>query len=112
MTPNNFKTYYKTPTKLEKNALNIAKQLFCYPSCTPNCPNPCMQHPSARTLKARYISDNQDLIPRTPDNPPQPPARQQPQHPNPPPNIINHPHRFPINIILHHKTNVSKDKYK
>jgi len=70
-----------------------------------------MRHPPTRTLKAKYISDNQDLIPRTSDNPLQPPTPQQPYHPNPP-NIINHPYKFLINTILDHKTNVSKEKYK
>jgi hypothetical protein len=29
MSPTDFQTYYKTPTKLIKNALHIAEQLFC-----------------------------------------------------------------------------------
>lgn len=58
MSPNDFKRYYKTPTKLEKNALNIAEQLFCHPNCTTNCANPCTQHPPVRTLKTKYISNN------------------------------------------------------
>jgi hypothetical protein len=72
MTPNDFKIYHKAPSKLEKNALQIAEQLFCHPSCKPNCPNPCTRHLPARTLKPRYISNNQNLIPRILDNPPQP----------------------------------------
>ena len=72
MTRDDFKIYYKTPFKLENNALQIAEQLFCYPSCTPNCPNPCTRHLPVRTLKPRHISNNQNLIPITPANHPNP----------------------------------------
>ena len=34
MSHEDFKTYYHNPTMLEKNALNIAEQLFCHPKCT------------------------------------------------------------------------------
>ena len=44
MTQEDFKLYYKSPTKLEKNALKIVDQLFCYPSLYPN---PCHRHPQA-----------------------------------------------------------------
>jgi hypothetical protein len=33
MSHKDFQTYYKTPTKLEKNAINIAEQLFCHTKC-------------------------------------------------------------------------------
>ena len=104
MTLDDFKIYHKTPSKLEKYALQIAEQLFCYPSCTPNCPNPCTRHLPARTLKPKYISNNQNLIPRISENPPQPLDIQQQLHPNPSHNIINNPIRFAINKILDHKT--------
>ena len=112
MTPDDFKIYHKTPSKLEKYALQIVEQLFCYPSCTPNCPNPCTRHLPARTLKPKYISNNQNLIPRISENPPQPLDIQQQLHPNPSHNIINNPIRFAINKILDHKTKTIKDKYK
>ena len=112
MTPTEFKKYYRTPTKLEKNTLNTAEILFCQPSCTTNCPNTCTQHPPARTLKTQYISNNQNLTPRTSINPPLPQALQTPHHPNPPPNIIHHPQKYHISTILDHKTLTVKDKYK
>lgn len=69
MSPKDFQIYYKTPIKLEKNALHIAEQLFCHPSCNLNCANPRNRHPQNRTLKTKYISDNRELIPRITDNP-------------------------------------------
>ena len=112
MSPKDFQTYYKTPTKLDKSALHIAEQLFCHQSCNQNCTNMCNRHPQARTLKTKYISNNAELTPRLPTNPPHPPILQQPQKPNPPHNIKNNPIRFPIQIILNHKSNETKDKYK
>ena len=100
MTPDNFKIYYKTPTKLKRNALHIAEQLFCHTSCTPNCHNQCTIHPPPQTLKIKYISDNQSLILRTLINSPQLLTTQHPHHSNPPTNITKQPHKFPINIIL------------
>ena len=44
MSPEDFKTYYKTPTKLEIRALAIARQLFCLPDCNQACPTPCPNH--------------------------------------------------------------------
>ena len=82
MSHTDFQTYYKTPTKLIKNALHIAEQFFCQQSCTQNCLNQCSRHPQTRTLPEKYISDNRELIPRIWDNPLYPP---QPQQPNPPP---------------------------
>lgn len=111
MSPKDFQIYYKTPTKLEKNALHIAEQLFCHPSCNQNCPNPCNRHPQIRTLKTKYISNNRELTPRILDNPLHPPP-QQIQHPNIPSNIKNNLIRYPIHTILNHKSNESKDKYK
>ena len=72
-------------------------------------PNPMHTTPTSHN---RYISNNQGLIPSTLENPPQSLIPQLPYHPNPSPNITNHPHKFLINVILKHKTNVSKDKYK
>ena len=39
-----FKYYYITPTKLIKQALDIALQVFCHPRCNPTCLNPCTNH--------------------------------------------------------------------
>jgi hypothetical protein len=109
MSPKDFQTYYKTPTKLNKNALNIVEQLFCHPRCNQNCSNTCSRHPQARTLIDKYISENSELTPNIPINPiPQP----TPQQRNPPTNIKNNPLKFSINAILNHKTNETKDKYK
>ena len=112
MTSDDFKIYHKAPSKLEKNTLQIPEQLFCYPNCTPNCPNPCTRHLPACILKLRYISNNQNLISKVPDSPSQSLIPQQQLHPNPPPNVINNPMRFAINKILDHKTKIIKDKYK
>ena len=65
MSPEEFKIYYKSPTKLEISALNIATQLFCTPSCRQNCHIPCLNHTQTRTLKTQYISKNRELRPRT-----------------------------------------------
>ena len=51
-----FKHYYTTPTKLIKQALDIAAQLFCHPKCNPTCLNPCTNHHPPCTLKEEYIS--------------------------------------------------------
>ena len=55
MSLEDFRMYYTIPTNLEKNTLNIAKQLFFYANCTEDCPNLCQRHPQPRTLKAQYI---------------------------------------------------------
>jgi hypothetical protein len=44
MSPNDFKNYHSNPTRLIKSALNIAQQLFCHPSCPPQCQQPCTHH--------------------------------------------------------------------
>ena len=115
MSPTDFQTYYKTPTILIKSALHIAEQLFCQQSYNHNCPNQCNRHPQALILHEKYIINNSELLPRTPENfshPPQPQQPQQPQQPNPPSNIKNDPIKFPIYKILNHKSNTTKDKYK
>ena len=112
MSPKDFQTYYKTPTKLEKSALRIAEQLFCQQNCNQNCLNFCVIHPQTRTLKTRYISENSELTPRVQKNPPHLIPPQQPLQPNPPSNIKNNPLKFPIHSILSHKSNETKDKYK
>ena len=100
------------PTKLKKTALRIAEQLFCQQNCNQNCPNLCNTHPQACTLKARYISGNKELTFRMQVNPLHPLLPQQSQQPNPPPNTKNNPLRLSIHIILNHKSNEIKDKYK
>lgn len=112
MSPKDFKIYYKTPTKLEKNTLNIAEQLFCYPSCNQNCPTPCNKHSQIRTLKIRYIIDIKKLTPKILENPLRPLLPQQIQQTNSPPNIKNNRLRLSIHTILNHKSNETKDKYK
>jgi len=58
MSPKDFKTYYQNPTKLEKNALKIAEQLFCYPSCTQNCPNRCQTPTTTHTQRKIHIKQS------------------------------------------------------
>ena len=110
MSSNDFQTYYTTPTKLVKNALNIAEQLFCHPRCNNECQTPCNRHTLPCTLKTRYITNNQTLTP-TFENPLDTPLPQQTQ-PTPPPNITNNPMKFPIHTILNHKSIETKNKYK
>ena len=112
MSPEDFKIYYKTPTKLEISALKIATQLFCNPTCNQNCPTPCPIHIQTRTLKTQYISENRELLPRIVERPIHYTPPQQPQYPSPPTNIINNPNKFPIEIIISHKLKKTKDKYK
>ena len=112
MSHKDFQTYYKTPTKLEKNALNIAEQLFCHNNCDQDCPTPCIRHPPPRTLKTKYITNNQTMTPNTLANSLNTTPPQQIQLANPPPHIINNSLKFPIYTILNHKLIESKDKYK
>ena len=103
MSPNDFKNYHSNPTKLIKSALNIAQQLFCHPSCPPQCQQPCLHHYPPRTLKDNYIILNHNILPIQPDplvHPPNPPY---PHQPPPPRDIIKNPKQFPIHTILDHK---------
>ena len=112
MAPEDFKTYYKTPTKLEIRALAIAKQLFCHPNCNQDCPTPCPNHTQTRTLKATYISENNNLNTRITETPIHTITPQHTQRSHPPPHIIQNPHKFPITNKINHKLNKTKDKYK
>ena len=112
MTQEDFKNYYIKPTKLIKQALNIAEQLFCYPRCNPNYQNPCDNHHPPRTLKEEYITPDHNIEPRTIETPIHPPTPSHPPQPLPPPNIKNNPTRYPIHVILDHKEIKTKDKYK
>ena len=107
-----FKHYYITPTKLIKQALDIAEQLFCHPKCNTTYLNPYTNHHPPSTLKEEYIIINHNIEPRT---------REPPIHPLIPPhspqsklplNIKNNPVRYPIHSILNHKEIKTKDKYK
>ena len=69
MTQEDFKNYYIKPTKLIKQALNIVEQLFCYPTCNPNCQNPCDYHHPPRTLKEEYITPDHNIESRTIETP-------------------------------------------
>ena len=73
MSPTNFRNYHSSPTKLIKSALNIAQQLFCHPSCPPQCRQPCPNHHLPRTLKDKYIIINHNILPRQPEPPVHPP---------------------------------------
>ena len=112
MTQEDFKNYYTKPTKLIKQALNIAEQLFCYPRYSPNCQNPCDNHHPPCTLKEEYITPDHNIEPRTIETPIHPPMPPHPPQPLPPPNIKNNPTRYPIHVILDHKEIKTKDKYK
>ena len=109
MTQKDFKFFYTKPTKLIKQALDIAEQLFCYPRCNPTCQTPCDNHHPPRTLKEEYITLDHNIVPSTTEIPIHPPM---PPHPPPPPNIKNNPISYPIHSILDHKEIKTKDKYK
>ena len=69
MTQEDFKKIYTKPTKLIKQALDIAKQLFCYPRCNPTCQTPCDNHHPPCTLKEEYITLVHNIEPRTTETP-------------------------------------------
>ena len=112
MSHEKIKYYYITPTKLIKQALYIAIQLFYHPRCNPTCLNPCTNHHLPRTLKEEYISRDHNIEPRFRESPIHPPMPPHPPQPKPPLNIKNNPIRYPIHSILDHKEIKTKDKYK
>ena len=112
MSPEEFKTYYKNPPKLEISTLYIATQLLCNPACNQNYPTPCHNHIQTRTLITKYISDNSELHPRIVQRPMDPALPQQPQYSSPSANIIHNPSKFSIQTIINHKLMETKDKYK
>ena len=112
MTQEDFKNYHIKPTKLIKQALDIAEQLFCYPQCNPNCQNPCDNHHPPHTLKEEYKTLDHNIEPRTIEDPIHPPMPPHPPQPLPPLNIKNNPTRYSIHSILDHKETKTKDKYK
>ena len=112
MSQEDFKNFYAKPTKLIKQALNIAEQLFCHLRCNPNCLNPCDKHHPPHTLKEEYITLDHIIRPRTPKIPIHPPTPPHPLQPIPPLNIKHNPTRYPIHSILNHKEIKTKDKYK
>ena len=112
MSQEDFKHYYVIPTKLIKQALNIAEQLFCHHTCNPTCLNPCTNHHPSCTLKEEYTTMDHNMEPRTRKTPIHPPMPPHPSQPKPPLNIKNNPIRYPIHSILNYKEIKTKDKYK
>ena len=112
MTTDDFKTYYQPPTKLIKQALNIAEQIFCHPQCLPYCPNPCPNHHPPRTLKQEFITIIHQIAPRTIEPPTHPQPLPHPLHLQTPLHIKNNPNQHPIYKILDCKETKTKDKYK
>ena len=108
MNSDEFKIYHSTPSKLIQSALNIAYQLFCHPICN-QCPQPCPQHHSPRSLKDKYILRHHTILPHPLTAPVHPPNRIIPPLPPPPKDMLKDPRQFPINKILDHKQNQSKD---
>ena len=64
MSYKDFKNYYATPTKLIKQALDTATQLYCHPSCNLKCQNICFNHYLLCTLKQKYITIEHNIEPR------------------------------------------------
>ena len=112
MSQEDFKFFYTKPKKLIKQAVDIAKQLFCHPRCNPNCRNPCNNHHPPRTLKKEYIILDHNIEPRIAESHTHPPMPPHPPQPLSSPNIKNNPIRHPIQSILNHKEIKTKDKYK
>ena len=103
MSLNDFKNYHYNPTKLIKSALNIAQQLFCHPSCPPQCQQLCPYHHPPRTLKDNYIIINHNILPRQPEPPVHPPNPPHPHQPPPPREVLKNPRQSPIHTIFDHK---------
>ena len=103
MSQEKFKYYYITPTKLIKQALDIAEQLFCHPRYIPTCLNPCIHYHPPRTPKEDYITKDHNIEPGTREIPIHPPMPPHPPQPKPLLNIKNNPIRYPIHSILDHK---------
>ena len=95
MNPTEFKIYHSTPSKLIHSALNIANQLFCYPTCN-QCPLPCQQHPPPRSLKNKYIIRHHNILPHPPAIPVYPPNVHMPHLPSPPKPMLKDLRQFPI----------------
>ena len=112
MSPEEFRKYYKNPTKLEITAINIAAQLFYQSPCNQNCPTPCLIHIQTITLKTQFITDHRELHLRVIEDSLHPTPPQQPQYPNPPINIINNPSKFPIHTIITHPHKKQKTNTK
>ena len=53
-----------------------------------------------------------ELQPRLIERPVHPTTPQHPQHSPPPTKVLNNPSKFPIQNIISHKYNKTKDKYK
>ena len=100
MSQKDFKHYYVTPTKLIKQALDIAEQLFCHPKCNPTCLNPCTNHHPPHTLKEDYIIIDHNVEPRIRKTPIHLSIPLHPPQPKPPFNIKNNLIRYPIHSIL------------
>ena len=112
MSQEDFKHYYIIPTKLIKQALDIAEQLSCHPRCNPTCLNPCINHHPPHTLKEDYITRDHNVEPRTREIPIHPLMPPHPPQSKPLLNIKNNPIRYPIHSILDHKEIKTKDKNK
>jgi hypothetical protein len=104
-----FKTYYATPTTLIKQALTVAKQLFCHPLYFPHCHNPCLLHHPLCTLLPQYVTLDHIILPRLRPHPLPLPLPSPylpvplPPHPYHPHYVLQNPLQFPITLILHHK---------
>ena len=90
-----FKHYYTTPTKLIKQSLDMATQLYCHPSCNLNRPNPCPNHHPPCTLKQEYITIDHNIESRNRETPIHPSI---PPHPKTPLNIKKQPNKIPYQL--------------
>ena len=99
MSQEDFKSFYAKPTKLIKQALDIAEQLFCYPRCNPNCQNLCDNHHPPCTLKDEYITLDHNIEPRIIEIPVHPPTPPDSLQPIPPSTIKKQPYKisYPFN---------------
>jgi hypothetical protein len=109
MTPQDFQYFYSHPTNLIKQALHIVEQLFCHPSCLPQCSNPCTHHHPARTLLPQHMTINHHILPPTPNPPLHPPPLPLPPLSLPPRCFTHNLTQYPITTILDHKNHKIQD---
>jgi hypothetical protein len=107
MTSVEFQTYYHKPTKIIQSALKLASQLFCHPTCTPQCSRPCHTHLSHNTLLPQFIIPNQQLPLAQPPPPIFPHIED--HLPHPPTHIWSQLKNRPITAIINHKKRLTRD---
>jgi hypothetical protein len=107
MTLVEFQTYHHKSPKIIQSTLNLASQLFCHPTCIPQCPCPCHIHLPHNTLLPQFIIPNQQLSLVQPPAPILPPIED--RLPHPPTHIWTQLKNRPITSIINHKKRLTHD---